>query len=193
MNKQIPVAAALLAGAALASSLAQAAPPPAGKPAARPAAAPIANSGTGVGQGDFELSAFANVNSTDGETFTFLGTSLGYFYTDQVQLLAGVFGFVGSDISDVSIQLGSNYHFAAWKPQGLSNPMVPYVGASLTLGITEVPDGFGGTYAETNVDPAVRAGIKQFLGERISVGYELEHTLSDPASTELKLGLNFYF
>lgn len=201
MDNKTRFAAGVAVVAALAWVPAHAAPPPAAKPAPKPAAKSVGKlearvdgpSGSGaVGKGDFEVSVFANINSTDGETFTMLGSSAGYFFTDQIQVQAGVSGFVATAYKSVIFLLGANYHFAPWKPQGVNNVIIPYVGAGLALAVTEVDTGFG-TYAETNTDPAVRAGLKQFLGERISVNYELKYTLSDPAATDLNMGLSFYF
>lgn len=197
MNRTVSTAGIALTLAVFACGSLQAAPPPApAKATAAPAKsealkATNVTSGMGVGEGDLELSIFGNITSTDGNTFTFVGSSVGYYIRNNIQLLGSASGFVASEFSDLSFVFGANYLFSPWKPAGVSNPMVPYVGAGISFGILEVDTGFG-TYSETSTDPAVRAGLKQFIGERISVNYELEYTLSDPASTEFKVGVSFY-
>lgn len=182
VKKTILGMAALASITLLAALPATAAPPPAAAKTTTVKAAP-ASSATGVGQGDFEFTVFGLfISPDDGDSITLLGTSGGYYFADNIVAKASLFLVESGGSRTGELGLGGDYLFSSFKPAAINTPFVPYAGASFLIGI-----GDGESF------PEIHGGLKQFIGERVSVNYELQRWLGDFKSTNLLAQLSFYF
>ena len=152
----------------------------------------------GVGQGDIEAGVNVSLTSMEQETTTTdffgnttttttksdygtIGLNGGYFYTDRIEFKLALSASVSSDATFGTLNPGADFLFPT------KSALVPYVGASLGLGIfdseTDFLEGHG--------------GLKYFVNERTSIEGELSY--SSPldtdydATTQLSVGLNVYF
>lgn len=140
----------------------------------------------GIEQGDVEIGISLTVSEPDeGEGNTFIIGSYGYNVTQNLQILGA--GFIGESGGTEfgNIGAGVDYLFG-----NADSNVVPFVGGSYQLSI--------GDFDETDFFD-IHAGLKQFIGERASIDYQIQRLeatdsdFSDFGQTNLTIGINFYF
>lgn len=140
----------------------------------------------GIEKGDVEIGISLTVSEPDeGDGNTFIIGSYGYHITQNLQILGA--GFIGESGGSEfgNIGAGVDYLFG-----GADSDVVPFVGGSYQLSV--------GDFDSTDfID--IHAGLKQFIGERASIDYQIQRLeatdsdFSDFGQTNLTIGINFYF
>lgn len=181
LNKMIGrtfILAVAFAAANVLTPVALAATPAPAKPATASAA-----SNVGIGTGDMEVSVFGlYVSPDDADAISIIGAAGGYYFTDNVVGKVSLYIAESGGVRVGELGLGGDYLFNTFKPQGINTPLVPYVGGAYLIGIGE----------GENL-PEIHGGLKQFIGERVSINYELQRWFGDLKSTNLLAQLSFYF
>lgn len=132
----------------------------------------------------FSGSYFHGTRGNDSQRFWNLGGSYGYFFNDQLELIAEGQLFGGRNMDTVG-QLGggADWHF----PMQGNQDFVPYAGGSYLFGVGgDTPDLLEG-----------HVGVKQFVARNVAINYQLGYGF-DPSETRdagfnANIGLSFFF